>query len=49
MRFIEAVFGLSPDGGSGMLESAIFLVFAAVTALSVLYARTRRTRRSLDK
>lgn len=49
MRFIEAVFGLSPDAGSGMLESVIFLAFAVPGFVSVLYARTHRAHRSLDE
>jgi hypothetical protein len=39
MDFIERCLGLSPDGGSGMLEAALILV---VLALATLLARGPR-------
>jgi hypothetical protein len=46
MNFIEAAFGMSPDGGSGALELAwciaLCAVIGAVTAIRVLRVRTRR-------
>ena len=33
MDFIERLFGLSPDGGSGMLEALILCVVVGVIAL----------------
>ncbi len=45
MRFIETLFGISPDNGSGATELAIFLVFSAlVVVISWLY-RSRGFRR----
>jgi len=29
MTFIETIFGLSPDGGSGLLELVLFVIPAA--------------------
>lgn|GEM_PF-626147 len=40
MDFIESVFGISPDGGSGMAELLILLVPFVVTA--ILTARRHR-------
>jgi len=39
MDFIERLFGLAPDGGSGILEA--LLVCAVIAALALL-ARRRR-------
>lgn len=37
MQFIETLFGLNPDGGSGILElSLIAILLTAVTLLLVL-------------
>jgi hypothetical protein len=46
MDFIERIFGISPDGGSGSLE--ILLLVAPLVALALLYnlRRARRSRRS---
>jgi hypothetical protein len=42
MDFIERIFGIAPDGGSGAFE---FLAFAIPLAgLAVLYARRRGAR-----
>ena len=46
MDWIEEVFGVEPDGGSGMLELAPIVVLA-VTALA-LCARVARARRRPD-
>ena len=41
MDFIEQIFGISPDGGSGSFESLLFLIAAA--GLFLLYfLKTRR-------
>jgi hypothetical protein len=40
MDFIERLFGIAPDGGSGLLEAAYFLV---ATAVITGWARWRRT------
>jgi hypothetical protein len=44
MDFIERVFGVSPDGGSGVLEFVLFLV-PIVAATLVASIRIRRARR----
>lgn len=41
MDFIERIFGISPDGGSGSLE---FLLFAIPVA-GIIYLVARRRRR----
>jgi hypothetical protein len=41
MDFVERLFGLSPDGGSGMFEALIFCVVLGVLALLVRKARAR--------
>lgn len=44
MDFIERIFGVSPDGGSGSLEVLLFLI--PILGLYALYrARSRRNRR----
>jgi hypothetical protein len=43
MDFIEKLFGIAPDGGSGALE---FLLFAAPVA-GIAYLAMRRRRRGL--
>jgi len=44
MDFIEKIFGISPDGGSGSLELLLFLV--PIVAIYLLYrARSRKSRR----
>lgn len=43
MDFIERVFGVSPDGGSGSLEALLFLIpIAGILALAMWRARVRR-------
>lgn len=43
MDFIERIFGISPDGGSGSFELMLLLV--PITLVAALYAlRARRTR-----
>jgi hypothetical protein len=44
MDFIEQIFGIAPDGGSGSLEVLLFLI--PVVGIYLLYrARARRTKR----
>lgn len=44
MDFIERIFGVSPDGGSGSFEALLlFLPFAAIAAY-IWYRRRNRTR-----
>jgi hypothetical protein len=38
-EWIELVFGLDPDGGSGRLEWALVLGFGALAAVSAMLAR----------
>jgi hypothetical protein len=46
MRFIEALFGLSPDNNSGATEAVIFLaIFAGVMAIGQAARRARGRRR----
>jgi hypothetical protein len=42
MHFIEQLFGLSPDGGSGMTELFLFLL-PVVAGLLLIYRRRSRT------
>lgn len=41
MHFIEQLFGLSPDGGSGLTELFLFLL-PVVAGLLVIYRRRSR-------
>jgi hypothetical protein len=43
MDFIERLFGIAPDGGSGTLEMALFLIPLAGLLL-LWYVRQRKTR-----
>lgn len=43
MDFIERLFGVSPDGGSGALEALLILV-PIVGVLTLHFARKRRQR-----
>jgi hypothetical protein len=47
MDFIERIFGVTPDGGSGALEVAIVLVPIATIAV-VAFLLNRRSRRTQD-
>ena len=42
MDFIERIFGVSPDGGSGSLEAAILLVPFIAYGAFVAWSRWRR-------
>ena len=44
MDFIERIFGLSPDHGSGVSEIAVLLALAASLSLAVGLWRRRRAR-----
>jgi len=43
MDFIERLVGIAPDGGSGTLEMALFLI-PLVGVLLLWYVRQRKTR-----
>ena len=43
MDFIERIFGISPDGGSGAFEVLLFLI--PIVGLLVLWERRRRRNR----
>ena len=43
MDFIERLFGIAPDGGSGTLEMTLFLIPLAVLLL-LWYVRQRQMR-----
>jgi hypothetical protein len=43
MDFIERLFGIAPDGGSGTLEMALFLIPLAGLVL-LWYVRQRKAR-----
>jgi MYXO-CTERM domain-containing protein len=43
MDFIERIFGIAPDGGSGSLE--LFLFAVPVAGIAYLLARRRRRRK----
>jgi len=46
MDFVERIFGIAPDGGSGALELAICLVFLAVPLVAAaLFKRAGCVRR----
>jgi hypothetical protein len=42
MDFIERIFGLAPDGGSGSLEFLLFLIPLVGIALLIKYRRASR-------
>jgi hypothetical protein len=44
MDFIERIFGISPDGGSGLFEFILFAVPLAGIAFLYLRRRARRTK-----
>jgi len=41
MDFIEAIFGISPDAGSGSLEAALVVTIAVVVAAIVARKRAK--------
>ena len=43
MDFIERIFGMAPDGGSGSIEAAI--VIAAAALIMTAFWANRRTKR----
>jgi len=43
MDFIERIFGIAPDGGSGLLEVLLFLI--PVVGLVMLWRARKRARR----
>jgi len=45
MNFIESIFHLAPDHGSGLLEAGIFLACFAAVSLVVTIFRRRRVQR----
>ncbi len=49
MDFIERIFGVSPDGGSGLFEWLMLLVAACVVAGVFLRRRARRLRRIRER
>ena len=46
MDFIERIFGISPDGGSGLFEVLLFLI--PVAGLVILWQARKRTRTRRD-
>ncbi|HKN28666.1 MAG TPA: hypothetical protein VJY34_12580 [Roseiarcus sp.] len=47
MDFIERIFGVSPDGGSGATEAMIIVAVIAMGALIVFYRQQRRKTKDL--
>jgi len=46
MDFIEKIFGIAPDGGSGILEATLFLI--PIVLGSFLFLRRRKSARAKD-
>ena len=46
MDFLERLFHISPDGGTGMTEAAIVFALFAVVSLAGYFAWRRRDRKS---
>jgi hypothetical protein len=44
MDFIERIFGISPDGGSGSFEFMLLFVPIAAIAAYLVYRRSRRSK-----
>jgi hypothetical protein len=49
MDFIERIFHVAPDGGSGALEWMMLLTFILLPAFSYLFLKRRRTIRSFRR
>ena len=49
MDFIERLFGIVPDGGSGSLEFWLFFIPVVGLALLIKYRRTSREQERPDK
>jgi hypothetical protein len=49
MDFIEQIFGIAPDGGSGLLEMLLFAVPIAGLAALYFYPRVRSKRPAARK
>ena len=47
MDFIERIFGVAPDGGSGALEAALFIVPALIASLAIALRKRSRSRRKI--
>lgn len=47
MDFVEKIFGISPDNGSGTFEASILLAVAALIA-ALFWVRRKRASRSRD-
>ena len=45
MDFIEQLFGISPDGGSGALEALYLMVLPLSVGAALVWRRRRRRRR----
>ncbi len=43
MDFIEKLFGISPDGGSGSFEMMLLFIPAAAVISYIIYKRKKRT------
>ena len=41
MDFIERIFGIAPDGGSGILEISLFLIPILLGSIVFLHRRKR--------
>jgi hypothetical protein len=46
MDFIERIFGIAPDGGSGLFEFLLFLV--PLAGIAFLYFRNKRNQARRD-
>ena len=42
MDFIERIFGISPDGGSGAFEALLFLI--PIIGIALIWQKRRRNR-----
>ena len=47
MDFIERIFGIAPDGGSGLFEFLLF--FIPLAGIAFLYFRTKRNQARRDE